>query len=141
MASTATIPTTTAHHPRRVLLVRRAIAVLLIALGAMTAPVAIPAEARTVVGLHVGIPLYAGPPAYYPAYGYGPYSYVPGYGPGHAPYPYYPAPVYYAPPPVVVVPAPAASACRNGLWRQLDGTVVNGVACLRADGVWQLTNR
>jgi hypothetical protein len=85
---------------------------------------AAPALARThtFFSFNVGIPLYAGPPAY----SYGPY--------------YAPAPVYYPPPPVVVVPAPvAAPGCRSGLWRQADGSVVNGIACPYPDGTWRLT--
>jgi hypothetical protein len=87
-----------------------------------------PASARTstFLSFSVGLPLYAGPPAY------GPY-----YAP---PYYYAPAPVYYAPPPVVVTPAPVAPACRSGLWRQTDGSVVNGVACFQPNGTWRLNN-
>jgi hypothetical protein len=105
-------------------------------LTAVTAAAAIsvlgaaPALARThtFFSLSVGIPLYAGPPAYY-------------YGPYYAPTYYAPAPVYYPPSPVVVVPAPVANAsCRSGLWRQSDGSVVNGVACLQANGTWRLAN-
>jgi hypothetical protein len=91
---------------------------------------AAPALARThtFFSFNVGIPLYAGPPAYY-------------YGPYYAPTYYAPAPVYYPPPPVVVVPFPAAAAsCRSGLWRQSDGSVVNGVACLQTNGTWRLSN-
>lgn len=79
------------------------------------------AEARTFVGIHVGVPLYAGPPAYY-----------------YPPYYYYPAPVYYAPRPVYYVPAPVAPNCSSGRWRQADGSIVNGVACLQPDGSWRL---
>lgn len=89
-----------------------------------------PAAARThtSVSLHVGIPLYAGPPAYY-------------YGPYYAPTYYAPPPVYYPPPPVIVVPAPTAVApCRSGVWRQIDGSFVNGIACLQANGTWRLTS-
>lgn len=91
---------------------------------------AAPALARThtFFSFNVGIPLYAGPPAYY-------------YGPYYAPTYYAPAPVYYPPPPVVVVPAPvAAPPCRSGLWRQSDGSVVRGVACPQTNGTWRLTN-
>jgi len=89
-----------------------------------------PATARThtFLSFSVGIPLYAGPPAYY-------------YGPYYAPVYYAPAPVYYPPPPVVVISAPiAAPSCRSGLWRQTDGSVVNGIACLQANGTWRLTS-
>lgn len=37
-----------------------------------------------------------------------------------------------------VVVAPYAPVCSQGLWRQLDGSVVEGVACKQANGVWQL---
>jgi hypothetical protein len=65
--------------------------------------------------LSLGFPIYPGP-AYYP------YAY----------------PVYYAPPPVVVVPQ--GSPCQQGRWRQADGSVVSGVACLGGDGNWRLAN-
>ena len=99
----------------------------------MAIAVASPASARTFVSLHVGIPLYAGPPAYYGPY-YGP-SYYP-------PYAYAPAPVYYAPPPVYYAPpsAMAAPNCSQGRWRQADGSIVSGIACLQPDGNWRLAN-
>jgi hypothetical protein len=59
---------------------------------------------------------------------------------------YAPPPVYYAPPPVVyAAPAPvvvqqSAPTCTSGQWRQADGSVVNGVACLQPNGTWQLTH-
>jgi hypothetical protein len=96
----------------------------LVLVGLAFAMSAAPALARshTFFSLSLGIPLYAGPPAYY----YGPY--------------YAPAPVYYPPPPVIVVPTPAAApGCRTGLWRQADGSVVNGIACQQADGTWRLS--
>lgn len=98
--------------------------------SAMAVAVAFPASARTFVSLHVGIPLYAGPPAYY----YGPSYY--------APYAYAPAPVYYAPPPVYYAPpsAMAAPNCSQGRWRQTDGSIVSGIACLQPDGNWHLAN-
>jgi hypothetical protein len=80
------------------------------------------ADARTFVGLHFFVPL--GPPAYYAPY---PQYYAPAY---------YPPPVYYAPPAVV----PQAAPCQRGLWRQDDGSVVRGVACLGPDGNWRLAN-
>lgn len=100
---------------------------------AVAIAVASPASARTFVSLHVGIPLYAGPPAYYGPY-YGP-SYYP-------PYAYAPAPVYYAPPPVYYAPpsAMAAPNCSQGRWRQADGSIVSGIACLQPDGNWRLAN-
>jgi len=105
----------------------------LLAMGlALTATLAVgvaPASARTstFLSFSVGLPLYAGPPAY-------------SYGPYYAPYYYAPAPVYYAPPPVIVTPAPVAPVCRSGLWRQTDGSVVNGVACFQPNGTWHLNN-
>lgn len=98
--------------------------------GAVTMAVAAqsPATARTFVSLHVGVPLYAGPPAYY-------------YGPYYAPYAYAPAPVYYPPPPVYYAPpVMAAPNCSTGRWRQTDGSIVSGIACLQPDGTWRLTN-
>ena len=102
---------------------------------AMAIAVASPATARTSVSLHVGIPLYAGPPAYY----YGPVYYGPAYYP---PYAYAPAPVYYAPPPVYYAPPTAAATpnCSQGRWRQADGSIVSGIACLQPDGNWRLAN-
>ncbi len=114
-------------------------------LGAMTRPAVLgalmlaaviglgvsPAAARYFIGVGVGVPWW------------GPY-----YGPP-PPYYYYPPP-YYAPPPVVVAPpvtyapapapaaAQAAPTCNQGQWRQQDGSVVNGVACLQPDGTWKL---
>jgi len=88
-----------------------------------------PASARVWVGVGLGFPVYA-PPVYYypPPYYYSPY--------------YYPPPVVYAPPPAVYAPpAPvvqSATSCTNGKWRQQDGSVVNGVACLQPDGTWKL---
>jgi hypothetical protein len=106
-------------------------AAAILAVGAVLCAIDIsPALARThtFLSLNVGIPLYAGPPAYY-------------YGPYYAPTYYAPPPVYYPPPPVVVMPAPvAAASCRSGLWRQSDGSVVNGVACLQTNGTWRLAN-
>ena len=68
--------------------------------------------------LSLGFPIYSGP-AYYP-------------------YPYsYPYPAYYAPPAVVV---PQGAPCQQGQWRQSDGSVVSGVACLGPDGNWRLAN-
>jgi hypothetical protein len=54
------------------------------------------------------------------------------------PYYYGPPPVVYAAPPPVVVQQ-TAPTCTNGQWRQADGSVVNGVACLQPNGTWQLT--
>jgi hypothetical protein len=109
-------------------LIGKAVIGFLLALSAVSI-LTTTAEARTFFSLRVGVPLYAGP-AYYPAY-YGPYPY---YQPAYAS-------VYYAPPPVVVVPVtPVVASCRNGLWRQQDGSVVNGLACLQPNGVWQLAN-
>ena len=87
------------------------------------------ATARTCVSLHVGIPLYAGPPAYY-------------YGPYYAPYAYAPAPIYYnsPPPEYYAPPAVAVPNCSNGRWRQTDGSIVSGIACLQPDGTWRLAN-
>lgn len=115
---------------KRKIQVRYAAAVVFLAIvAALSLAGSRPANARTYFSLHVGVPLYAGPSPYY--YGYGPY---------YAPYGYGPPPIYYAPPPVVVVPAPVAASCRSGLWRQQNGSIVNGVACLQPNGVWQLTN-
>ena len=49
-------------------------------------------------------------------------------------------PVYYYPPPrTVVVQQPAvAPTCTSGDWRQFDGSIVQGVACLQPNGTWQL---
>ncbi len=75
-------------------------------------------------GSHVviGLGFYAPPPVYYA-----------------------PAPAYYypAPPPVVVEPAPVIvqqyqPTCQNGDWRQEDGSIVSGIACLQPDGTWKL---
>lgn len=52
-----------------------------------------------------------------------------------------PAPGYYAPP-QVVEPAPpvaqGAPTCTQGQWRQQDGSIVTGVACLQPNGTWTL---
>lgn len=77
-------------------------------------------------GAHVviGLGLYAPPPVYYA-----------------------PAPAYYypAPPPVVVDPAPVIVQqyqphCENGDWRQEDGSIVSGIACIQPDGTWELAD-
>jgi hypothetical protein len=81
---------------------------------------------------------------------------APVYYPPPPPAYYYPPPVVYAPPPppVVYAPAPAAPvqalppaasvqaqpSCSSGQWRQGDGSIVNGTACLQPDGTWRLTN-
>lgn len=52
----------------------------------------------------------------------------------------------YAPPVVVrrtvvveqPLVVPYSAPCTSGLWRQLDGSVVEGVACRRHNGTWQL---
>ncbi|HLI12939.1 MAG TPA: hypothetical protein VKY65_15205 [Alphaproteobacteria bacterium] len=55
-----------------------------------------------------------------------------------------PPPYYYAPPPPVVVAPPppvivqGGPSCTSGKWRQEDGSIVNGVACLQPDGTWKL---
>jgi hypothetical protein len=103
-----------------------------------------PAEARFVLGIGIGMPVY---PPYYPP-----------------PYYYAPPPVVYAPPPVyappVVMPAPAAPAmvatptsqpytAPNGqTCREYQSTaIINGVnqqttgtACLQPDGSWRIVN-
>jgi hypothetical protein len=69
---------------------------------------------------------------YYAPYYYPPYYYPPTY---------YAPPAYYTPPAAVAPPAtvqPQAN-CREGLWRHSDGSVVNGTACQRPDGTWELT--
>lgn len=82
---------------------------------------AAPASAHSSFHFHLFVPLYAGPPAYY-------------YPPA-----YYPAPVYYYPPPVYYAPAPAAApSCSTGRWRQFDGSIVYGTACLQPNGAWKL---
>jgi len=75
-------------------------------------------------------------------YGSGPY-----YRPYHHHY-FHPrrvvvvAPFYYPPPPprtvVVQQAVPYTPTCTNGQWRQIDGSIVNGVACLQPNGTWQL---
>ena len=79
----------------------------------------------------IGLGFYAPPPVYY------------------APPPVYyaPAPAYYypAPPPMVVEPAPMIvqqyrPTCENGDWRQDDGSIVSGIACLQPNGTWRLAN-
>jgi len=60
----------------------------------------------------------------YPYYYYPPYYYPPRY--------YEP---YYYPPPVVVQPP---RHCETGLWRFANGNVVQGTACQRPDGTWEL---
>jgi hypothetical protein len=71
-----------------------------------------------------------GPGVYYG----GPYYYDPSYDPN-----YY---GYYTPPPVAAAPPPAANAtvsnCQNGSWRQANGTMVTGTACLQSDGTWRM---
>lgn len=57
-------------------------------------------------------------------------------------------PSYYYPPPAVLVPRTVyvkrpvvtayAPSCTSGLWRQNDGSMVEGVACRQADGSWRL---
>ena len=110
------------NSSRAVVLAAGAAALLLGGL-AVTAP----AQARTFIGIGVGLPLF-GPPVYY------------------APPPVYyaPPPVYYAPAPAstVYTPAPAAAAqnCRpyqttiqvNGQPQQVSGT-----ACQQPDGTWR----
>lgn len=51
-----------------------------------------------------------------------------------------PPPVYYYPPPrTVVVPQPTYSpSCTTGDWRQVDGSIIHGVACLQPNGTWTL---
>ncbi|HYB09180.1 MAG TPA: hypothetical protein VEJ16_05890 [Alphaproteobacteria bacterium] len=87
-------------------------------------------------------PVYVAPPP--PAYYYPP------------PVVYAPPPTVYAPPPAVYAPPPAPPAavqapppgaavqaqpsCSSGQWRQSDGSIVNGTACLQPDGTWRLTN-
>ena len=99
-----------------------------LAVAAVAGLTASPAAAhtRTFIGIHVGIPLHAGPPAYY-------------YGPYYGPYYYAPAPVYYLPPPVYYyAPTVAVPNCSSGRWRQADGSIVSGVACLQPNGTWKL---
>ena len=83
--------------------------------------------------------------------GFGFYSPPPVYYYPPPPVYYYPPPVVYAPPPAVYAPPPAAPApptsavqtqptCNSGQWRQQDGSIVNGVACLQPNGTWQLSN-
>jgi hypothetical protein len=61
-------------------------------------------------------------------------------GPAYYPYPYpYAYPAYYVPPPVVPLP-PQSASCQQGRWRQADGSIVSGTACLGADGNWRLAN-
>jgi hypothetical protein len=53
-----------------------------------------------------------------------------------------PPPVYYYPPPpprtVVVQPPAYNQSCTTGDWRQADGSIVHGVACLQPNGTWTL---
>jgi len=93
------------------------------------------AQARVVVGVGFGFPVYR--PYYYPP-----------------PPVYYPPPaVIYAPPPVVVAPTPVAvpavaAPAPTGYCRQYrgDATVDGanqpfyGTACLQADGRWHIVN-
>jgi hypothetical protein len=98
-----------------------------LALGFGVSLLALPAEAGWHHGgtnVVIGLGFYAPPPVYYA-----------------------PAPAYYypAPPPVVVQPAPVIvqqyqPACQNGDWRQDDGSIVSGTACLQPDGTWRLAD-
>jgi len=95
--------------------------------GGFAIGLAAPASAHFVVGVGIGLPVYAPGPYYY-------------YGP----------PVYYAPAapvvagPVVAAPSgpavvPATPSCNQGQWKQADGSVVTGTACLQPDGTWRMT--
>jgi len=77
------------------------------------------AQARAFVSFGIGVPLAVAPPVVYA-----------------------PAPLYYAPPVVVAGPPPVvqtAPSCSQGQWRQQDGSIVAGVACLQPNGSWTLT--
>ena len=86
------------------------------------------AQARGFVSFHFGVPLVAGPPAYY-----------------------YPPPVYYYPPPGYVyqppayvsqpAPAPPQQACHEyQTTATIDGRPqpAYGRACLQPDGTWRI---
>jgi hypothetical protein len=114
-----------------------------LAIGAVAAAPQ-PAEARVVVGIGFGMPLY--PPAYYPP----PYYYYPPPPVVYAP----PPPVVYAPPPqaepsVAVNPASGPYTAPNGqTCREYQSTAIvdgvqqptHGTACLQPDGSWRIVN-
>jgi hypothetical protein len=114
---------------------RRILILASLAVAALVATAAIPAEAghrsRVGVGFHFGFP--------------GPYYYGPAYYPYYAPY-YYPRPAYYAPPAGQVIREGRDSAgnyCREyQSSTSIDGRPVPtyGTACLRPDGSWQIVN-
>jgi hypothetical protein len=67
---------------------------------------------------------------YYPYYD--PYS-----DPDYSDY-YTPPPTYAAPPPAAAPAQTQSSGCQAGNWRQSNGSVVSGTACLQTDGTWRL---
>ena len=80
-----------------------------------------------------------------PSWGWGGWDPWWGWGPSWAGYyPYYPyySPYYY-PPPASYYPPPAGVTqsqpnCQSGQWRQEDGSIVSGTACLQPDGTWKM---
>ncbi len=72
-------------------------------------------------------------PGWDPWWGWGP-SWA-GYYPYYYPY-YYPPPATYYPPPAGVTQS--QSNCQSGQWRQQDGSIVSGTACLQPDGTWKM---
>lgn len=68
-----------------------------------------------------------------PWWGWGP-SWA-GYYPYYYPYSYPPPASYYPPPAGVTQAQPN---CQSGQWRQQDGSIVSGTACLQPDGTWKL---
>jgi hypothetical protein len=106
-----------------------------------------PASARVFVHLGVGVPVFAGPPAFY---GYGPPAYY--YPPPPAYYAPPPPPAYYYPPPASAEPA-AGPPESNGAYdnqtcreyqttTRIDGAMhpSYGTACLQPDGTWRIVN-
>jgi hypothetical protein len=66
------------------------------------------------------------------------YPYYPYYYPSY----YYPS-YYYYPPPASYYPPPAGVTqsqpnCQSGQWRQEDGSIISGTACLQPDGTWKM---
>jgi hypothetical protein len=115
---------------------RGAACALLLASGLFLAAAPADAHGRWNCGprFAIGLDLFPPPPVYY----------APAYAP--APVYYAPAPVYSPsyPPPVAVAAAPTivqtGPTCTDGKWRQEDGSIVDGVACLLPNGTWKLAD-
>ena len=108
--------------------------------SALAVPAVAPtaAQARVLVGVGIGVPVYTPPP---PVYYYPP------------PAPVYYPPVVYTPPPVVVAPPPvvppaAPPPAQTGYCRQYNGDATidgknqpfYGTACRQPDGRWHIVN-